>query len=208
MRNGVSRRTLAAASAAGILLASGATMAQGQYTQNGHTAKLNASTHPAEVQKGLHLFRTKCGACHSLDLSLKTNLPPDRWAAEVSRMQAMPSARFNDDQAKAIVEFLNYDVAHRKPPIAAPAAAGESDAVSAGRAFYYAQSCDACHAIGGKGGTGGPDLSDVGQRLSADQLLQRMRDRRAGAVMPPLPPETTGQQINQLVQFLLTLKGK
>lgn len=182
--------------------------AHAQFTQHHDTIQVDASGFPADVQNGYRLFKAKCGECHGLDLSLKTNFPPDRWTAEVKRMQAMPSSRFNDREAKAIVDFLNYDEAHRKPPITAPASGSESDAVSAGRAFYYAQSCDACHTIAGKGGEAGPPLDDIGKRLSRDQITRRMQDRRAGAAMPPLASDTTDQQINQLVAFLLTLQGK
>jgi mono/diheme cytochrome c family protein len=180
--------------------------AHGQFTQNQDTVKVDASRFPARVYKGFRLFKVKCRHCHGLDLSLKTNLPPDRWKTEVKRMQAMPSAHFNDREAQAIVDFLNYDEAHRKPSITAPALGAEPDAVSAGQKVYYAQGCDACHSIGGKGGP--MPLDDVGTRLSRDRILRRMQDRRAGAVMPPLPSDTSDQQINQLVDFLLTLKGK
>jgi mono/diheme cytochrome c family protein len=47
----------------------------------------------------------------------------------------------------------------------------------------------------------------VGNRVTRDQLVQRMQGRRAGTVMPALPSETTDEQINELVEYLLTLKG-
>lgn len=180
--------------------------ASGQFAQNRDTVKVDASGLPAGVLKGFQLFKAKCNECHGLDVSLKTNMSPERWTAEVKRMQAMPSSRFNDGDAKAIVDFLSYDEAHRKPSITPPSTADPSEAVSAGRKTYYAQGCDACHSIAGKGGP--MPMDDVGTRLSRDQMMQRMRDRRAGAVMPPLPSDTTDQQINQLVDFLATLKAK
>jgi hypothetical protein len=51
-------------------------------------------------------------------------------------------------------------------------------------------------------------MDDVGATRSREQLIRRLQDRRAGAAMPPLPSDTTDQQINQIVDFLLTLKGK
>lgn len=181
-------------------------IARGQFTQNRDTVKVDASAFPADVQKGFRLFKVKCNECHGLDTSLKTNMSSDRWATEVKRMQAMASSRFNDAEAKAILKFLIYDEAHRKPSITPPASAEVLETVSTGRKLYYAQGCDGCHSIGGQGGL--MPMDDVGTRLSRDQMMQRMRDRRAGAVMPPLPSDTTDQQINQLVDFLLTLKGK
>lgn len=183
-------------------------LARGQFTQNRDTIKVDSSGFPPDVQKGYRLFRTKCSECHGLDTSLKMTLSPAGWNSEVKRMQAMPSSQFNDKQAAAILDFLNYDEAHRKSQGETTTQPPPSDPVAAGSAFYYAQSCDACHSIGGKGGDAGPPLDDVGKRLSREQLTKRMQDRRAGAAMPPLPSETTDEQIHNLVEFLLTLKGR
>ena len=68
--------------------------------------------------------------------------------------------------------------------------------------------CAGCHTIGGQGGTGGGALDDVGARRTRAQLLERMRQRRAGTIMPPLPPEMPDAQINQLVDYMMTLTGK
>ena len=192
----------------GFVCLAGQGAALGQFTQNRDMVKLDASSFPIEIGKGYRLFKVKCSGCHGLDISLKTNMSPERWTAEVKRMQAMASSRINDAQAKTITDFLIFDEANRKPPITQPASADGPETAPAGRALYYAQGCDACHSIGGKGGAGGPPMGDVGTRLSSDQLMQRMHDRRAGTVMPPLPTDTTDQQIRQLVDFLLTLKGK
>ncbi len=186
----------------------GTELAQGQFTQNRDTIKVDPSGFPPDIQKGYRLFRTKCSECHGLDTSLKMTLSPAGWNSEVKRMQAMPSSQFNDKQAAAMMDFLNYDEAHRKSQSEATPQPTPSDPVVAGRAFYYAQSCDACHSIGGKGGDGGPPLDDVGKRLSQGQLTKRMQDRRAGAAMPPLPSDTTDEQIHNLVEFLLTLKQR
>jgi len=50
-------------------------------------------------------------------------------------------------------------------------------------------------------------LTDVGARLSQDQMIARMKARRAGGVMASLPLGTPDQKINELVEILLTLKG-
>lgn len=206
LRNVVKQRFIASLAVAGFTWIGGTGPAYGQFTQNRDTVKMDVSGLPAGVQKGFRLFRVKCNECHGLDISLKTNLSPDRWATEVKRMQAMASSRFNDTEATAILEFLNYDEGHRKPSITPPASAETPGTVSEGRKYFYAQGCDACHSIGGQGGP--MPMDDVGMRLSRDQMMQRMRDRRAGAVMPPLPSDTGDQQINDLVDFLVTLKKK
>lgn len=184
-------------------------LAQGQFTQNRDTIKVDSSGFPPQVQKGYRLFHTKCGECHGLDTSLKLTLSPAGWTSEVNRMQAMPSSQFNEEQAATITGFLNYYDGHRKSQGEATAeAAAPSDEVAAGRAFYYAQSCDACHSIGGKGGSVGPALGDVGKRLSVERLTQVIQNVRSGkdTSMPQLPPDTTDARIHNLIEFLLTQK--
>ncbi len=183
---------------------------QGQFTQNRDTIKIDPSGFPADIQKGYRLFQTKCNECHGLDTSLKPSFAPAVWTAEVRRMQAMASSQFNDSQAKAILDFLNYDESHRKAQLKSTASSAALDSASPGRQFYAAQSCDTCHSIAGKGGSVGPSLTDVGARLSRDQLLKLIHGMKTGdpkSAMPPLPPDTTEQQINGLVDFLTALKG-
>jgi predicted CXXCH cytochrome family protein len=78
----------------------------------------------------------------------------------------------------------------------------------AGKKIYDDMMCAGCHAIGGQGGTAGGALDDVGARRTRAQLLERMRQRREGSIMPPLPSGMPDEQINQLVDYMMTLAGK
>jgi cytochrome c-type protein NapC len=179
---------------------------QGQFKQNKDTIKIDPSGFPADIQKGYRLFSTKCSECHGLDTSLKPTMSASQWTAEVKRMQGMPSSQFNDAQAKAIVDFLNYYGAHRKPPDKQDDQSAGSASGSAGSQFYDTQGCATCHAISGTGGTSGPSLSDVGKRLSKDQLTEKIQEIRTGkSSMPPLPADTTDEQVKELVDFLASL---
>lgn len=51
-------------------------------------------------------------------------------------------------------------------------------------------------------------LDGVRNRLTREQIIRRMQERRAGTVMPRLLTDTTDQQIDSLGDLLLTLKGK
>ncbi len=94
-------------------------------------------------------------------------------------------------------------------PVSPPATGEElSASATAGKKIYDDMVCAGCHKIGGQGGDGGPPLDDVGARLSREELIKRMMGRRAGTVMPPLPPDTPDKQINELVDYMLTLKGE
>ncbi len=212
MKNSYLMRLLYTLSVTGFVCLSGAGLAFGQFqpfTQNRDRIKIDTAGFPANIQKDYGIFRNKCGACHGLDTSLKPSLTPALWAFEVKKMQAMASSQFNNEQAKAILDFLNYDELHRKSlnkPVAQPVASGST---TPGREFYEGQGCDTCHAIGGKGGNAGPSLSDVGKRLSREQISQILQTLREGksSSMPPLPAGATDRQIKELLDYLTTLTG-
>lgn len=203
---------------AAIVWLAGTGTVRGQFTQNRDTIKINPSSFPADIQKGYRMFQAKCNECHGLDTSLKPSMSHAQWTIEVKRMQAMASSQFNDEQAKAILDFLDYDESHRKAQTQAGAPsvpASEtpaSNAIAAGRQFYFAQGCDACHSVAGKGGTAGPSLTDVGARLSRGQLMEILHaihgTNNVPTSMPGLPPGTTYEQVNNLGDFLMTLTGK
>jgi len=83
----------------------------------------------------------------------------------------------------------------------------ESPSVAAGRKVYNDMMCAGCHQLGGKGGTVAMSLDEVGARRTREELMDRMLKRRAGTVMPTLPPETSDEKIKDLVDYLMTLKG-
>jgi mono/diheme cytochrome c family protein len=172
----------------------------------GDAIKLDTSGFPPEIQKGYRTFHAKCNECHGLDTSLKPSFSPALWTSEVKRMQTMASSQFNDEEAKAILDFLNYDESHRKAQLKSTASSPASDSASSGRQFYAAQSCDTCHIIAGKGGDIGPALNGFGSKLSRAQITRIVKDGKANTTMPALPSGTTDQQLNELVDFLASLK--
>lgn len=193
------------------LLAANVRKLRGQYTQNKAQPKVDTSKYPADIQGDYRLFESKCSECHTLSSSLNVTMSPVEWGYWVKQMEHLPSSHISNQDATRILAFLNYEDAHRKaaPPNAASAAPGQSAGpVALGRQFYFTHNCDLCHVINGQGGSAGPDLSNVGNRMTRQQLTKRMQDRRAGTAMPPLAPDTTDQQIGNLVDFLLTLKGR
>jgi len=93
-------------------------------------------------------------------------------------------------------------------PISPPApTTALSPSAAAGKKLYDQMMCAGCHTIGGQGGEGGGALDDVGARRTRAELLERMTKRRAGVVMPTLPPDMPDEKINNMVEYLLTLKG-
>jgi ubiquinol-cytochrome c reductase cytochrome b subunit len=83
----------------------------------------------------------------------------------------------------------------------------------AGRALYGSRQCRTCHRIAGKGGRDGPDLTEVGLRHSPAWLHSFLesptRFRGDTTKMPTFgPPTLSHQEIEELAQYLATLRGK
>ena len=189
-----------------LLGVTSARSASAQFSQNRERIKIDASSLPPEIHKSYNTFKTKCSECHTLDTSLKPSLSPEQWTVVVKQMQAMASSHLNDKEAESVLEFLNYDEAHRKAALKSQAASAASGSITAGQAFYSAQGCDTCHSIAGNGGSMGPALNGVGAKLSRDQILRVVKDGKANTTMPALPDGTADQQLNDLVDFLASLK--
>lgn len=111
-------------------------------------------------------------------------------------------------EAQAFVKTPHAPVGEALPTSPAFPTAGMSPSATAGKKIYDDMMCAGCHTIGGQGGEIGGALDDVGARRTRAELLDRMTKRRAGTIMPPLPPDMSDAQINDLVDYLMTLKGQ
>lgn len=189
-----------------LLSVTGVQTATAQFTQNREKIKIETSSLPPEIHKSYNTFKSKCAECHTLDTSLKPSLSSEQWTVVVKQMQAMASSHLNDKEAQSVLEFLNYDETHRKVALKSQASSAASGSITAGQAFYSAQGCDTCHSIAGKGGNMGPALNGVGAKLSRDQILRVVKDGKANTTMPALPSGTADKQLNELVDFLASLK--
>ena len=83
----------------------------------------------------------------------------------------------------------------------------------AGRALFRSQKCDDCHKIGGEGGKKGPELGDIGLHHSTAWIHSFIElptaFRGDSTEMPSFgPPTLTHQQIEELAQYLGSLRGK
>lgn len=86
-----------------------------------------------------------------------------------------------------------------------------SPAQVAGRAVFGQQQCQSCHLLRGEGSDKGPDLTEVGLRHSAawmHSFLEQPRLFHPESEMPSFgPPTLTHQDIEQLAQYLSSLRG-
>ncbi len=94
---------------------------------------------------------------------------------------------------------------------AKPAPKKTDTTVADGKKVYDKFSCSACHAIGGKGGNSGPDLSKVAADAKHDAKFFEAKIKNAKASNPdtsmPAYEETIkGKDLSNLVAYLKTLK--
>jgi ubiquinol-cytochrome c reductase cytochrome b subunit len=76
----------------------------------------------------------------------------------------------------------------------------------AGASLLQVKQCRNCHAIGGVGGHRGPDLGDVGARMTAPQLARQII--QGGGNMPAYGKNLTPSEVSALVAYMVTLHSK
>ena len=150
----------------------------------------NPATSPEDIEAGGRAFRSHCAECHgrngeggrgpalntgelhhgSRDEDLFQNISKGIPGTE------MPGIYFTEYQIWPLVSFvrsLSSGGRHQTPP-------GNADR---GEEIYEGKGgCSGCHAIGGRGGLQGPDLSVVGSQRTPDHL--RASIVRPGDIVP------------------------
>ncbi|HLV78674.1 MAG TPA: cytochrome c [Chthonomonadaceae bacterium] len=93
-----------------------------------------------------------------------------------------------------------------KPP---PKGGGNAALVSQGKKVYEDNHCSACHAIAGKGGKSGPNLSKTGASHSAAWLEAEVKDPKSHnpkSRMPAYGSKIQGGNLKALAAYLASLK--
>jgi len=76
----------------------------------------------------------------------------------------------------------------------------------AGADLFKKKACIYCHTVGGVGGIHGPDLTDVGNRLTKEQLTLKIVN--GGTNMPAFGTTLSRDELDKLVIFLSSMKGE
>ena len=159
----------------------------------------------SETPDGAKIYENTCARCHNAPEP--TQRSPQSWQTIMLHMRVRGG--LTASETAKVMAFLKLETS---PPL--PARGEESmgakalSPVAAGKKLFEDLNCLACHSIGGKGGQVGPSLDEVGLRRTRGEMLARMRARRAGDIMPTLPPQLSDEQLDQLVEYLLSLKGE
>ncbi len=85
-----------------------------------------------------------------------------------------------------------------RPVVAA--AGGAPDAAAQGARLFHDRGCEYCHQVDGQGGRRGPDLSQVGLRMSDDQLVLRILNGAEN--MPAFASTLSPADVSALVAYL------
>jgi ubiquinol-cytochrome c reductase cytochrome b subunit len=86
------------------------------------------------------------------------------------------------------------------PPLPEQVVATSSGPIADGAKLFHDKGCEYCHMVDGYGGRRGPDLSDIGNRLTPEDMTVRILN--GGTNMPAFASILTPQQVNDLVAFL------
>ena len=149
---------------------------------------------PAAVKAGAGLYVQACQVCHGADArgdrgpSLNGRLARGEKDGEVFlnirngvRGTQMPAfAQLSSDQVWQLVAYIRSLSA---PEARESGVAG--DAVAGAQVFFGKAGCAGCHAVNGRGGVAGPDLSNAA-RLSAEALDRKIRNPAEPASAAPM----------------------
>ena len=89
-------------------------------------------------------------------------------------------------------------------PIAADVLNVSSPEATHGYDLFFDKGCQYCHRIEGQGGLRGPDLTEVGERLSPDEMTIRIVN--GGYNMPAFGGSLSNEELDDIVAFLRTRK--
>jgi ubiquinol-cytochrome c reductase cytochrome b subunit len=91
-------------------------------------------------------------------------------------------------------------------PLSASVVGATNGPVFIGAQLFHDKGCLNCHLIADDGGRRGPDLTDVADRLSKNQMILKIAN--GGVNMPAYAANLTPAEMDALVAFLQTRKSK
>ena len=95
---------------------------------------------------------------------------------------------------------------HFSAPVLPDSVVASSDSVvRRGAVLFHRRGCEDCHRVHGFGGLRGPDLTDVGRRMSENEIKQWVEN--GGYNMPAFSKVLPSDQLDALAAFLTSRRG-
>jgi cytochrome c2 len=137
------------------------------------------------------LFNQKCSGCHTVgkgtlvgpDLAEVNGWNTQELTTSVKRMEKMVGP-LTDEEVKGLVDFLkdskvNDRLKQQEEKVLAPSLSKDSGSAKLGAELFMGQkdftnggmACNACHQVNGQGGTMGPDLTLISDKMGDNALL-------------------------------------
>jgi cytochrome c2 len=167
---------------------------------------------------GLLIRDLQCLTCHRIhgvggdyapDLSFEGSRARVEWIEAFLKapdpirplLQQMPKFNLTAGEARTLAEFINVSLRdprfEEQPPAAVEGSAPE------GLRLYRERGCGLCHQIGVEGGTVGPELTSVHQRLQPGYVRHHLLDPRLARADGPEPRYTwTDEELAHMLAFL------
>jgi mono/diheme cytochrome c family protein len=178
----------------------------------------------------------KCLNCHTIrgkglnfapDLSIEGSKVQESWLRQflkqpdIIRPMLRQMPRFNLDHAQrmirgnltfveieTIIQYFKYVLVSNDIPDQLPESdLSFSDQIAAGKKLYEEKGCRACHQMGEEGGALGPNLSNVGNRLTEGYIFKHLENPQT--FRPDIVEPNYGftqQEIISLTRYLASLK--
>jgi PQQ-dependent dehydrogenase (methanol/ethanol family) len=153
-----------------------------------HLPSMGQDTRTAEaslIQDGKSAYATNCSGCHGADATGTGHAPrlannPDLRGRSLERLHSTIAGGFPDAGMPPFAGLPAHDldalamfVRSLNSPAADAAVAGDT---AMGSQFFWGKGkCGECHMVRGMGSPIGPDLSDVGRRMTAKELDDVLR---------------------------------
>src|SRR5262249_22417137 len=176
--------------------------------QQSDTTRNPLAARPDAAEAGHRLYDQTCQSCHgpagqgerapALDRGVFTHGDEDgdlfhTIRAGVPGSQMPPFPALTDEQTWQLVAYIRSLAGAARPAAGASTSGGDP---SAGESLFFGKAgCASCHAVNGRGGIVGPDLSTAG-RGSAAAL-------RAKIIDPNAPPTGRGAAAPQVISVTL-----
>lgn len=183
-------------------------------------------------------YDVKCLNCHMIngkgeefapDLSIEGSKVQEQWLRQFLKqpdiirpmLQQMPLFNLDHDQTmiqgnlsyseiETIIQYFNHVLVSNEIPENIPDnGLSFQEQKEAGKTLYFDKGCQACHQIGIEGGAVGPNLSNVGNRLTEGYIFKHLENPRTFIpdIVEPNYGFSEDERIN-LTRYLMSLKNE